>query len=898
MEASIEVGRVGQALVVGRPGADREAIALAEAARPERGRTTVVVGASAVDAVARIDPWVIADIAETTTGSLRLVAPKLAVAAEDKAWPPARLLSELLGTEVVVPERMPIALPDGSLFVPGSGAGWVAYRSGGPPFRVGPRLPVPPWQRHLPVALPPGVAQIPFGLWVRAGGGLPRPGDPLFRQPPDPDRMFVVIGAPGESSPGPEAVASLLRSLTEEGRDRAVLAHYGCPGLADEVVAMLGRPVRVAHGVPFERRPVVVDESGNRVWRPFAVESVYLPDRGPVLDRWVAPAPEMVLTGPGSYRLVDGWKVEVVPRGLLVKPESLPAEPEWETGTGPKAELVLASDREVPATVVAAVDELVRGLSDDAVASLRIVPLTWPAALAARRLEATDRVVWPGALEAAREDQAAAALEAEDVAPPAGVVVTADGRVLPAEPVLTASSWDFRSPPGEQAIGAPAGREAPEESAPAGEPARPQRPEPAPAPATAPPRHRHVPVEVPSRIESTLSATVSASSANPVEEEPAFLPQTELTPLSPHLPAEPVPGRPGLPPLSQVSPSGPVPPPPGPAHGDDTTSVPLSAVEPAPPTKVQTVLNTVRHARVSQAGARSVATTLGTVVRRAEALPPLVASAESRTSEAPVAASPKTPEPEAKAPEAPPVSSPAVRTEPAPRAAVASSPVEVPADARSTPEQRKNVRDALGSKYDVATRAVTKLLSERPGLRASRGEEGALLAELAAVRVFGEEPGTTYDTDFHVCLAGGLRRLPTVRTVVVRGVPDDVALAPETLVRLREPLVAAPSDSPHAVGGTEALIWATTARRLHGLVHVAGPDQLDVSRDVVLPGHTRLRVLGVEGGPVRRILLAEEGSEGEEVLARLRAAAKGRAAAELDGGPAANGRWYGPLPAA
>ncbi|QWF82743.1 hypothetical protein HUW46_06182 [Amycolatopsis sp. CA-230715] len=877
MEATIQVGRVGAALVVGDPGADHEAIALARATRPERGRTTVVVGASAADAVARIDPWVIADIAEAATGSLRLVAPKLAVPDEDKTWPPARLLSELLGTEVVVPERMPIALPDGSLFVPGNGASWVAYRSGGPPQRLGARLPVPPWQRHLPVALPKEVTQIPFGLWVRAEGSLPRPDDALFGQVPDPDRMYVVIGAPGEPSPTPEAVAGVLRALTEEGRDRAVLAHYGATGSPEAIAAMLGRPVRVAHGVPFDGRPVVVDEYGDRGWRPFAVESVQLPERGPVLDRWVAPGPEMVLTGPGRYRLADDWEAQVVPRGLLVKPESLPVEPEWDTGTGPDAELVLASDREVPDAVVSAVDELVRRLPEDAAANLRIVPLTPPAAQAARRLEASARIVWLAGMEPEEEPP-------PEAAPAVGLVVTADGRVLPAEPILAAPAWDFRVPQGEAALGA---GEAAEEYAPAAEPRR-RRSRPDLAAATAVPDTTE---RAPSHIESTLSPDV-ISAAVEAEAEPAFLPQ-DRTPQSPHAPAA-TPIGPGLPPLSQVSPSGPVPTPSGPVHEGGTTPPPLSAVEPVPLAKIQ---NAVRREQTRNAVAESVATPTGSV-RRAEPLPPLVASAKSRTAEPSVAASPKAPEPKApepKAPEPEAKASPAVRTEQAPRN---TTPVEVPADARSTPEQRKNVRDALGSRYDVATRAVTKLLSERPGLRANRGEEAALLAELAVVRVFGEEPGTTYDTDFHVCLAGGLRRLPTVRTVVVRGIPDDAAIAPGATVRLREPLVAAPADVPAATGGTEALIWATTARRLHGLVHVAGPDQLDVSRDVVLPGHTRLTVLGIEGGPVRRILLAEEGSDGEEVLARLRAAAKARAAVEPDGGPAAHGRWYGPLPAA
>jgi hypothetical protein len=222
--------------------------------------------------------------------------------------------------------------------------------------------------------------------------------------------------------------------------------------------------------------------------------------------------------------------------------------------------------------------------------------------------------------------------------------------------------------------------------------------------------------------------------------------------------------------------------------------------------------------------------------------------------------------------------------------------IEVPADARSTAEQRRAVRGRLRSRYDVATSAVTRLLSERPGLRAGPGDQATLLAELAVVWMFAEEPGARYDIDFHVCLAGGLRRLPTVRTVVARGIPADTEVRPDAIVRLAAPVVAAPAARTGLLGPAEALIWTTTARKLDGLVARRPADGANDGADVVLSAHTRLRVLAVETGAVRRILLAEDGTPTDAALTRLRAAAATRIAAP-DESPY-DSRWFGSLPAA
>jgi hypothetical protein len=205
------------------------------------------------------------------------------------------------------------------------------------------------------------------------------------------------------------------------------------------------------------------------------------------------------------------------------------------------------------------------------------------------------------------------------------------------------------------------------------------------------------------------------------------------------------------------------------------------------------------------------------------------------------------------------------------------------------------MRVKLGAHYDVATRAVTRLLSERPGLRSGTRDHSALLAELAVVRVFADDPTAAYDSDFYVVLADGLRRLPTARAVVVRGIPADTDAQPNSVIRLPAPVVAAPVLPARPVGPAEALIWTTTARRLDGLT---GPVDEDTAADVVLSGHTKLRVLAVETGPVRRFLLAEDGTPAEPALVRLRAAAAVRAAADPMADQAASTRWFGALPTA
>ncbi len=162
------------------------------------------------------------------------------------------------------------------------------------------------------------------------------------------------------------------------------------------------------------------------------------------------------------------------------------------------------------------------------------------------------------------------------------------------------------------------------------------------------------------------------------------------------------------------------------------------------------------------------------------------------------------------------------------------------------------------------------------------------------------------------CVVSGLRRLPTLTGLVVRGGPEDPAAAevyvPGCEVVEMGLLVAVADPVAEVPGGVEVLIWSSTARRLDGLVE--GAEAMQV---VFLPG-TVFRVLEVDRTGERcRVLLAEvpqnwrgqaDPDRDERIRGRLRAAVQMRAAdpagAEgADRGPAgqaepkARQRWTG-----
>ncbi|GAB3400893.1 hypothetical protein GCM10027515_09220 [Schumannella luteola] len=314
-----------------------------------------------------------------------------------------------------------------------------------------------------------------------------------------------------------------------------------------------------------------------------------------------------------------------------------------------------------------------------------------------------------------------------------------------------------------------------------------------------------------------------------------------------------------------------------------------------------------RAAALSSAASTPTAPTA--IVRPGAPTTPLAGSGTDAA--APAATAAPAPSSQVTATDAAPASSAAERPEPTPQAEQSAQPaaaspaphpgeaavdrpqrstpdVDVPVGASSTSEQRHRVRTALGSRYDVASRTVSQLLAQQPGMRVAAGDRSAMLTGLSLVRVFATEPHGEYDLDFHTCLAEGLAMLPTARSVVVRGIPAGIDATPGSTLRLRAPLVAAAADGP-AAGPAEALIWTTSGRRLDRVLHGSAG-----AADVVLPAGARLCVLGTTGGSAPRLLLAEEGADAELALARLHAAAEARG----DLGAHDDDRWFGDLPSA
>jgi hypothetical protein len=736
---------------------------------------------------------------------------------------------------------------------------------------------------------------------------------------------------------------------------------------------------------------------------------VYRPDGPPVLDRWVAPMPCLGMVEPGSYRLADGWRVDVRAGGLAVRPESMPPDPAWAAEIGPNADLILAADGPVPAAVVSALDGLVRALPVAARERLRVIPTSRHAVAAASTMEAADRIRLPegtgrngkahtalrrdttnqptvrrrgsygrplppqpkadrpqatepgaqprpagnpprarfGYTQAkhpafrrrARLRRAASqplhprlpgghdpaprlvlpAAWASAVESPGGpltgaVMVTAEGRVLPLLPMLAvpvkrerfggvAAQFVVRLEQHRPATAA-----APAEDLPAGG-GPPADPAVAPsaagsAPSATPPDDTTPAAVPPDRTPSGESIPDSSISDSELGSVLGLLPgraQPRAWPAA-AVHARPAahhePWRPAAQPTGQATRS---PAREGSWPADEAPAGRPGASSPQP--GVEWAAQAGLPAGASLAGQAGATGRPGTPPAGRPAAQFAGQPGAQRAGQPSVKLAGRADTPRARPPAA---AHTAFQAQPQPEA-VARRIIEVPADVRSTAQQRGGMRARLGPRYDVAARAVARLLSERPGLRTGDRDRTALLTELAVVRMFAEDPGGEYDPDFFVCLACGLRRLPTARAVVLRGLPAGTDLPADTTLRLRAPILAAPVLPVRQVGPVEALIWTTTGRRLDGLLDDVADDDTEDTDDndhedgenqeassVVLSGHTKLRVLGVENG---RFLLAEAGTPREAALNRLRAAAASRGTADTPRYRQASTRWFGALPA-
>ena len=784
-------------------------------------RATVMVHESAHAALWGMDP----DLLDGLDRQLRLAGPRVAgmlllasAAGRSRAGdaaPVAARLAKRLDVEVVAPEGDLVVLAGGEAFSAGPGTGWCSFKRGRRARRSGPRFPAPVWQAALPKDVAPAVAT-PAGLWVRAGGPAAL-SDPAFLAPPG-GRPTVVVGAPGEAPPELGMVARIVSSL----RSAWVLAPYGpdpagAVPVAQRLAERLGRPVHALHGMPWYSsdgtpRLTVVDRHGRPTWPPFRCESVYHPGGSEPTPAFWAPIPGLAAAGAGCYRLTDGWLVETIPSGLLVRPARDTSEPTaMRLAIDPDhVNLVIAGAGrgagEPPPALLDAVGRLADALPAAARSRLRLVasPGLDPAHLSGL---ATALRVGVCALTSSGPEP----LATPSPVPSPGPQRRHAGHPDPGPPDLASLGRQVQQVPGGRACG------------PAEPPGSIQAGTAAPAPPT--------PAAPTIGAASTIGrVTVAASGVPAVATGPGAPPRVAPTGDGPAL-AEPIvvdaDGR--LRPVGsawrQVTPNMS-------AAAGSGAAVPTVAL----PT---VALPTVALPTVAESGpTAAVPVAEPSVDAAASTVPPAVAEA------APDRASPGGAEPG--------------RAEP-PTVWQASGP--------STPEARRALRQTLGRRYDAATGAVTRLLAERPGLRGA-GSSQELLAELVAVRTFATVPpaelAPLLDPAFVACLVAGVRRLPSLQGIAVRGMPAAEVSAGAELAE-PTPTIAVADPAARVDGALRAVIWSATGRRLDGLVPAGRADEV-----IFLPG-TVFRVLAVADG----VLFATEGTRREQdarILDRLRRA--------------------------
>ncbi|MGW5642780.1 hypothetical protein ACWEV3_17800 [Saccharopolyspora sp. NPDC003752] len=398
------------ALVVERNGAgvvvrsaDTQVAGAGPAARhaADDSRARVFVDHTALNAFGRLENQVLADLqAQLRPGDsgpmpgIRLLVGRSGLAGPDGQAPLAARLSERLNVEVVAPDGNLLMLPGGELFSVGEATGWVGFRPGKHKTHTGPRHPIPSWQDPLSETLRRraadpriSITSIPAGLWVRAAGAGVRPmSDMAYGVPVSGARLAIVVGAPGEEQPSLEALAGLVAALPGKLRQTLGLICYGpepdpARPLAQRLADLLAIPVHCCHAVP-QYRPdgaktwKSLDAAGQRAWLPFVLESLHRPGVPPLPRNWVQPVAGMVGAGVGAYWLQDGWLVDVLPSGLLVRPVRTPVDPvAARLAPDPEAvNLVVTAAAGAPSgRVLTTVERMVRLLPAETRARLRLV---------------------------------------------------------------------------------------------------------------------------------------------------------------------------------------------------------------------------------------------------------------------------------------------------------------------------------------------------------------------------------------------------------------------------------------------------------------------------------------------------------------------------------------------
>jgi hypothetical protein len=186
------------------------------------------------------------------------------------------------------------------------------------------------------------------------------------------------------------------------------------------------------------------------------------------------------------------------------------------------------------------------------------------------------------------------------------------------------------------------------------------------------------------------------------------------------------------------------------------------------------------------------------------------------------------------------------------------------APARGLAQERQWLHRTLAAEFDAAASAVTRVLSQAPGLRAPREQAADALADLVAAWLYLAGRGQRIDdaartgqvgphVPFGRCAAEGLRRLPSyrgpARLRVALGEAEWRWYGARTQVT-EWAFCPALTDGTPLPGSVDFLIWSVTARRADLLAPGDG------GQVIFLPG-TRFRVLRVRAAQRREVLLRE-----------------------------------------
>ncbi|MFD5226089.1 hypothetical protein ACFWHT_10770 [Microbacterium sp. NPDC058342] len=910
----------------------------------------LVVASDAVDRLRQSETPLLDSIRPHAHSTFVALEAGFGTAVDEEKQPPAMRLAAELGVTVVAPEGQFLSC-DGALFAVGADNGWVAYSPLGVKFVHGRRYPAPSWQEHLPVKVK-GTVQIPAGLWVTAEAD-PSHAVHLADIAVHPQKLLVVVGSPDAPAPEFTQLLDALRALPDQTRASALLVGYGEESLGHDTVRRLAEelqePLRIAHGVTIGGELVRLDRARETLTATFAKESVCTPDGVIELDRWSAPL-GLANVSRNSYRLAPGWLADVVPAGLVVRParqapvdavDALAVMPETLTVT------LCADGAEDLKRVVEPLRTMLERLREHTRTRLipgdrtarRVIRNAFPGTWApTARLAVTEdgRIIAASVdddeIILLEEQVPQAPRDADDVGPQIGDDQDgADGLPAPAPPSSrvdtgTASEdaedsgrelvpgrqpdaadlaptvlWNREAGASAPAADGVASRSAPipharvEPPAPsalaltheAGRPSAGAEEMPARS-HTAPPPAAAAEEDDDALVEPTGSQKTAAMAApqpaprlvtKPSDPSDALARALRGSAASADLLAGGSSRPAGFDAADAIT---------G-AAGRGISELSLRLGDVAPRTRGTASSWRPESPRAEEAAASDVG---GASASGSDASASEPGGAEAGKTGADAAAESESGEIATADARAAEESSSAASVDPpdtmvsAPMDDVAPTEIEVPRDARSTAAQRQRVRAALGARYDVASRSVSQLLAQQPGMRVTSGDRAALLTALSVVSVFAHDPTARYDLDFHTCLAEGLAALPTTRSIVVRGLPAAPAAPQDAMVCSSTPFLSAPVDAP-LTGPVEALIWTTSGRRLDRLM--AGTD---AAADVIVPAHTRLRVLGTADGRVPRLLLAEAGVNEEGVLTRLHDAAARRDSAPMAAG---DSRWLGEL---